>query len=131
MFFDKARAENFRRRCKQSGQLASKMRFLSAQWVGMLENGVWLKNAAHANKVAAYLEKKLTALPGVRVAFPREANAVFAMLPNAAADAVAARGWRFYNDVGPGGAARLMCSWDSTEADVDAFTADLGAALLG
>ena len=57
VFFDRARADNFRRRCKQSGQLASKMRFLSAQWVGLLENGVWLRNAAHANGVAAYLER--------------------------------------------------------------------------
>ena len=129
VFFDRQRADNFRRRCKQSGQLASKMRFLSAQWVGLLENGVWLRHAAHANGVAAYLEGKLAELPGVRIAFPREANAVFALLPTRAADAVAARGWRFYNDVGPGGAARLMCAWDSTEADVDAFMAELKAAL--
>ena len=129
VFFDRARADNFRRRCKQSGQLASKMRFLSAQWVGLLEGGAWLRNARHANQTAAYLERRLDALPGVRVAFPRQANAVFALLPQAAADAVAARGWRFYNDVGPGGAARLMCSWDSTSDDVDAFVADLDFAL--
>lgn len=129
VFFDRARADNFRRRCKQSGQLASKMRFLSAQWVGLLENGVWLRYAQHANQVAGYLERKLAELPGVRIAFPREANAVFAMLPTPAAGAVADRGWRFYNDVGPGGAARLMCAWDSTKADVDAFVADLAAAL--
>ena len=129
VFFDRVKADNFRRRCKQSGQLASKMRFLSAQWVGLLENGAWLRHAAHANAVAAHLERKLAMLPGVRVAFPREANAVFALLPTAAADAVGARGWRFYNDVGPGGAARLMCAWDSTEADVDAFVGDLAVAL--
>ena len=129
VFFDRERADNFRRRCKQSGQLASKMRFLSAQWVGLLENGTWLRYAEHANGVAAYLERKLNDLPGVRVAFPREANAVFALLPKQAADDVAARGWRFYNDVGPGGAARLMCAWDSTRADVDAFVADLSAVL--
>ena len=131
VFFDREKADNFRRRCKQSGQLASKMRFLSAQWVGLLENGVWLRNAKTANRVAAYLEARIGALPGVTVAFPRQANAVFALLPTAAADAVAARGWRFYNDVGPGGAARLMCSWDSTEGDVDAFVDDLAAALPG
>ena len=129
VFFDREKADNFRRRCKQGGQLASKMRFLSAQWVGLLERGVWLRNAAAANRVAAYLEERIAALPEVKVAFPRQANAVFALLPTAAADAVAARGWRFYNDVGPGGAARLMCSWDSTEADVDAFVNDLAAAL--
>ena len=129
VFFDRTRADNFRRRCKQSGQLASKMRFLSAQWVGLLEGGAWLRHAVHANETAAYLERRLADLPGVRVAFPRQANAVFALLPKPAADAVAARGWRFYNDVGPGGAARLMCSWDSTAADVDAFIADLRSAL--
>ncbi len=129
VFFDRAKAENFRRRCKQSGQLASKMRFLSAQWVGLLEHGVWLRNASTANKVAAYLEERLGALPGVKVAFPRQANAVFALLPTDAAVAVAAKGWRFYNDVGPGGAARLMCSWDSTVSDVDAFVGDLKSAL--
>lgn len=129
VFFDRARADNFRRRCKQSGQLASKMRFLSAQWVGLLENRVWLHNASAANHAATYLEGRLASLPGVTVAFPRQANAVFALLPASAADAVAARGWRFYNDVGPGGAARLMCSWDSTETDVDAFVADLATAL--
>ncbi len=129
VFFDRAKADNFRRRCKQSGQLASKMRFLSAQWVGLLEDGVWLRYASHANQTARYLEQRLAALPGVRVAFPRQANAVFALLPTRAAEAVAARGWRFYNDVGPGGAARLMCSWDSTMEDVDAFISDLGVAL--
>ncbi len=131
VFFDRAKADNFRRRCKQSGQLASKMRFLSAQWVGLLEGGVWLRNASNANRVAAYLEERIGALPGVKIAFPRQANAVFALLPEAAADAVSERGWRFYNDVGPGGAARLMCSWDSTEADVDAFVGDLAAVLPG
>ena len=129
VFFDSALADNFRRRCKQSGQLASKMRFLSAQWVGMLEDGAWLRHARHANGIAAYLARELDGLSGVRIAYPREANAVFVDLPAPAAEAVAARGWRFYNDVGPGGAARLMCAWDSTREDVDAFVADLRQAL--
>jgi threonine aldolase len=129
VFFDAALAENFRRRCKQSGQLASKMRFLSAQWIGLLENGAWLRHAQQANDTAAYLARELEGLSGVRIAYPREANAVFVHLPDAAAAAVAARGWRFYNDVGPGGAARLMCSWDSTAGDVDAFIGDLKEAL--
>jgi threonine aldolase len=131
VFFDPALAENFRRRCKQSGQLASKMRFLSAQWVGMLEDGAWLRHARHANDTAAYLAQELETLPGVRIAYPREANAVFVHLPGSSAAAVAARGWRFYDDVGPDGAARLMCAWDSTRADVDAFVRDLKQALAG
>ncbi len=129
VFFDRTLAENFRRRCKQSGQLASKMRFLSAQWVGLLADGAWLRHAGHANDTAAYLAHELDRLPEVRIAYPRDANAVFVHLPAAAAAEVAARGWRFYNDVGPGGAARLMCSWDSTREDVDAFIGDLRQAL--
>lgn len=129
VFFNRKRADNFRRRAKQSGQLASKMRFLSAQWVGLLEGGAWLRHGARANEVAHYLELRLAALPGVKLAYPRQANAVFAALPPGAAVAVTDRGWRFYDDVGPDGAARLMCSWDSTEADVDAFVADLRGVL--
>lgn len=129
VFFNRERADNFRRRAKQSGQLASKMRFLSAQWVGLLEGGAWLRHGARANEVAHYLELRLAALPGVKLAYPRQANAVFAALPPGAAGAVTDRGWRFYDDVGPDGAARLMCSWDSTEADVDAFVADLRGVL--
>lgn len=129
VFFNKDRADNFRRRAKQSGQLASKMRFLSAQWVGLLEGGAWLRHGARANEVAHYLAQRLEALPGVKLAYPRQANAVFAALPPGAAVAVSDRGWRFYDDVGPDGAARLMCSWDSTEADVDAFVADLRHAI--
>ncbi len=51
LFFDRALATDFDYRCKQAGQLASKMRFLSAPWVGMLESGAWLRNAEHANRV--------------------------------------------------------------------------------
>ena len=129
VFFDRKLADNFRRRCKQSGQLASKMRFLSAQWVGLLENNTWLRYAAHANRMAAYLERKVAELPGVQIMFQREANAVFALLPSPIARAVMDRGWRFYNDVGPGGAARLMCSWDTKPGDVDAFVRDMEAPL--
>lgn len=129
VFFNKDRADNFRRRAKQSGQLASKMRFLSAQWVGLLEGGAWLRHGARANEVADYLAQRLASLPEVKLAYPRQANAVFAALPPGVAAAVSDRGWRFYDDVGPDGAARLMCSWDSTEADVDAFVADLRQAI--
>ena len=63
-------------------------------------------------------------MPNVTTAFPRQANAVFALLPAAGVDHLRSRGWQFYTDVGPGGAARLMCSWDTTPEDVAAFLRD-------
>ena len=71
VFFNRAMAHEFEYRCKQAGQLASKMRFLSAPWVGLLENGAWLKHASHANAMAALSESKLRQLEGVRIVFPR------------------------------------------------------------
>lgn len=126
IFFDKALAEDFDYRCKQAGQLASKMRFLSAPWLGLLENDVWLKNARHANARAAQLEAGLREVPGVRILYPRQANAVFVDMPAAMMDGMHARGWSFYDFIGDGGA-RLMCSWDTTEESVNAFLADIKA----
>jgi threonine aldolase len=124
VFFNRAAARLFEYRRKQSGQLASKMRFLAAPWVGALRNGAWLRHATHANAMAADLEHGLGALPGVQIAHPREANAVFVSLPPPLAGALRAKGWLFYTDVDPGGAARLMCSWDTTREDVAAFVHD-------
>jgi threonine aldolase len=127
VFFDPALAANFTRRMKQAGQLASKMRFLSAPWLAFLRNDVWVKHARRANTMAERMERALVKLPGIRISHPREANAVFAHLPRPAIEYLWARGWRFYDDVDPGGAVRLMCAWDSREEDVDAFVADLAA----
>jgi threonine aldolase len=127
VFFDRELARHFEYRRKQAGQLASKMRFLSAPWVGALRDGAWLRHAAHANAMAAKLEHGLREIPGVVLAHPREANAVFATLPPAIADALRAQGWRFYSDVDPSGAARLMCAWDTREEDVAAFLRDARA----
>jgi threonine aldolase len=128
VFFDPKLAEEFDYRCKQAGQLASKMRYLSAPWVGMLRDGAWLRHAAHANAMAARLEAQLRELPGIKILFPRQANAVFAELPPRAVDALWKCGWQFYTFIAQGGC-RLMCAWDTTGTDVDAFAADLKAAL--
>ncbi len=130
VFFDPAVAANFKRRKKQAGQLASKMRFVAAPWVGFLRDDAWLRHARHANAMAARLEQAIGALPGVRIPYPREANAVFVHLPRPAVEALWKIGWRFYDDVDPRGAVRLMCAWDTRAGDVDAFVADLGK-LLG
>jgi len=126
VFFNRQLARDFEYRRKQAGQLSSKMRFLAAQWIGALETGAWLRYAQHANAMAERLEKNLR---GVKVLYPRQANAVFAALPAKACDRLWQRGWKFYNDVGPDGAARLMCSWDTTEADVDNFCREIAEAI--
>ncbi len=125
VFFNLEAAREFDYRCKQGGQLASKMRFLSAPWVGMLGDGAWLRHAGHANAMARRLESAISGLPGVRVAYPVQSNAVFVSLPDWAAEGLHARGWKFYTNVGGWEEARLMCSWDTTTEDVDTFAADL------
>ena len=125
VFFDRAMGEEFNWRCKQAGQLASKMRFLSAPWLAMLEGGTWLRHAAHANAMAQRLAAGLAQVAGVRAPAP-QANAVFADLPPAVAEGLRDRGWAFYNFIG--GNARFMCSWASTAAAVDALVADAAAA---
>jgi threonine aldolase len=127
VFFDRERAREFDYRCKQAGQLASKMRFLAAPWVGVLRGGAWLAHARHANAMAALLEAEVSRVPGVTVLHPRQANAVFVAVPERVAAAVRAAGWRFYDFIGAGGA-RLMCAWDTTAEDVSAFVAALAAA---
>ncbi len=126
IFFDPKLAKEFAYRCKQGGQLASKMRYLAAPWVTMLDE-VWLRNATHANTMAATLEAGLRDVPGVKIMYPRQANSVFVELPPAVADSLRARGWHFYDFIGFG-TARLMCSWDTSAGDVTELVADARAA---
>ena len=123
VFFKRELAEEFDFRCKQAGQLASKMRFLAAPWTGMLEAGGWLERARHANRCAARLEELLRELPGMEIMFPRQANSVFVRMPQAVLDGLHRQGWHFYTFIGAGGA-RLMCSWATRDEDIDAFIHD-------
>lgn len=123
LFFDRKLAADFDYRCKQAGQLASKMRFLSAPWVGMIETGAWLRNAAHANECARTFARLVEKIPAVRIAHPVEANAVFLRAPEAVLAGLRDRGWHFYTFIG--GAARFMFSWDSEPARIEAFCHDL------
>ncbi|HET6170129.1 MAG TPA: low specificity L-threonine aldolase [Terracidiphilus sp.] len=123
LFFNRALAADFDYRCKQAGQLASKMRFLSAPWVGMLESGAWLKNAKHANACAQYFAAEVSSMGGIQLAGPVEANAVFLSASEEILNALRERGWRFYTFIG--GAARFMFSWDTDLARVDALCSDL------
>ena len=81
IFFKRELSEDFAYRCKQAGQLASKMRFLSAPWLGILAEGIWLRHAAHANAMALRLAAGLREISGTRLLFPVEANGVFVDYP--------------------------------------------------
>jgi threonine aldolase len=124
VFFDRSLSAEFAYRCKQAGQLASKMRFLAAPWVGMLRDGAWLRHAARANAQAQRLHQLLAAIPGATPLRAPQANSVFVNFPPGVADAVRARGWLFHDFIA-GAGSRLMTAWDTTEADLEAFAGDL------
>ena len=123
IFFDRALAQDFDYRCKQAGQLASKMRFLSAPWVALLESGAWLRNAEHGNACARHLAARIADLPELELLFPVQANGVFLTAPAAVLDELRRRGWRFYTFIG--GGARFMFAWDARIERVDELAADL------
>ena len=125
LFFDRTLAADFEYRCKQAGQLASKMRFMASPWIGLIESGAWLRNARHANACAARFAGAVASLPGVTLLAPVEANGVFLRLEPSLQAALLARGWRFYTFIG--GGARFMFSWNADEAQVDQLIADMAA----
>jgi len=114
---------------KQAMQLASKMRFVAAQFVALLADDLWRRNAAQANAMAARLADGVGGLPGVAIVHPVEANAVFATLPDGATEALQAE-YPFYVWDEATGVVRWMASFDLTEEDVDAFVGRL-AQLIG
>jgi threonine aldolase len=106
---------------KQQMQLGSKMRFMAAQVVALLEDDLWLRNASHANAMAARLADGVSALPGVRLAYPVQGNGVFAELSAARVQALQDQ-WMFHVwSAGTDGqcVVRWMTAFDTTEADVD------------
>ena len=128
LFFDKEQARAFEWRVKQAGQLNSKMRLVTAPWVGLLQGGAWLRNARHANAMARRLWDAIAQVPGIAAMAPVESNGVFATLDAAVQERLRARGWRFY-PWGENGC-RLMCAWDTPPETVDRFAADLVAEQL-
>lgn len=129
LFFDKSLAEDFAYRCKQAGQLCSKMRFISAPWLGLLETGAWLRNAEHANRMAAYLEQQLSTVSELEFLFPRQVNGVFVHMPQPLIDELHGRGWKFYTFIGSGGV-RLVCAWNTTTEAIDELVGDIKDALV-
>jgi len=113
---------------KLTMQLASKMRFVSAQLIALLSDDLWLRSASHSNAMATRLRSSLEAaitsgaVTSLSFSRPTEANAVFAVLPNEAADRIREQ-FRFYDWDRAAGEVRWMTSFDTTEADIDAFVA--------
>jgi len=106
---------------KQGMQLASKMRFLSAQFIAYLTDELWLENARHANKMARLLAKLVRDVPGVEIAWPVEANGVFARIPKAVIPELQKQ-FFFYIWDEEKGIVRWMCSFDTEESHVREFS---------
>ncbi len=108
---------------KQKMQLASKMRFVAAQFSALFADGLWLENARHANAMAQRLAEKVRPIPGVKIVQPVQANAVFAALPRPAL-ARLLETYFFYTWDEERNEVRWMCSWNTTEEQVDRFAAE-------
>jgi threonine aldolase len=113
---------------KRAMQLASKMRYVSAQLEALLADDLWQRSAAHANAMARRLFDSVQHLPALTVTQPVEANTVFAVLPAEATERLQ-RDWPFYVWDDNTGEVRWMCSWDTAAEDVDAFARDVAAVL--
>ncbi|MGD7731669.1 threonine aldolase family protein [Propionibacteriaceae bacterium G57] len=110
---------------KFSMQLASKMRFVSAQLVALYGGDLWRRNAEHANEMATRLRMGVAGLPGVELGHATEANGVFVRLPGGVADLLRAEGYAFHDWDAALGEVRWMCSWDTTTDDVDALVSSV------
>jgi len=132
VLFDPALAETLAYRRKRAGQLFCKMRFVSAQLDACLRDDLWLRLARHANAMAARLAEGLAAIRGCRLLHPVQANEVFIEVPAALADALEAEGFLFYRwEAGDPAALRLVASFDTDPAAVDALVAAARRAAVG
>lgn len=127
VIFDPAKAWEFELRRKRAGHLMSKHRFLSAQMAAYLEDGLWLRLAAHANAMAARLTRGLAQMPEVDLVHPVEANILFPEWATGIHAKLEAAGAAYYPFPAPMGRerARLVTSWSTTERDVDEFLSAL------
>lgn len=111
-------------RRKQMGQLCSKMRYVAAQYMGYLESGAWRRNAEHSNAMARRLYDAVREMRDVKVMYPVQANSVFVQLPRSVWTALQQE-YFFYDWDEDANVVRWMCSFDTTEQDVDDFVAAL------
>jgi threonine aldolase len=120
VFFNRAMSSDFLYLRKQGMQLASKMRFIAAQFEALLTNDLWKRSAEHANRMARVLEAEVRKIPQVRIVWKVEANGVFAQIPKHAIETIKKQ-YFFYPWIEEENIVRWMCSFDTTEADVGEF----------
>ena len=110
---------------KRAGQLLSKSRFISSQFMGYLADDVWMRNARQANAMAQRFSKGLADLPGLELAYPTQSNEVFVVMPAALIDRLSAKGLAINDEELDGKAVRFVAAWNTTESEVDALLAVL------
>ena len=122
--FDPELAKDLRFRRKRAGHLFSKSRFFAAQFHAYLEDDLWRRNAAHANRMATHLADGLSRISGIVIAYPVEANEVFVLMPDELAASLRERGFLFHDwpPAGTGGR-RLVTTPMATKAEVEALLA--------
>ncbi len=115
---------------KRSGQLLSKMRFISAQLEAYLSNDVWLRNARHANAMATRLSQGLAAITGIELAYPTESNEIFAYMPREVIESMNAAGFTITEgELDETAPPRFVTAWNTEETEVDAFLDAVKAAV--
>ena len=130
IFFSSAFSADFLYLRKQGMQLASKMRFIAAQFEALLTGDLWKRSAEHANRMARVLEAEVRKIPQVKIAWKVESNGVFAQIPRHAIDKIKERVF-FYPWIEDAGIVRWMCSFDTTEEDVREFAEVVAEAVRG
>ena len=126
VFFNRELARDFKYRRKQGMQLASKMRYISAQFGAFLEADLWKENALHANRMAQMLFKAVKEIPGLTITQKVESNAVFAIIPREVIPQLQEH-YFFYVWDEERSEVRWMCSYDTTEEDVEKFASLVGS----
>ena len=119
IFFKKELVGNTAFLMKRAGHLLSKMRFVSAQLEGYLNNDVWLKNAKHANEMGKKLSESLNKLNDIELAYPTEANEVFAKFPRHMIENLNTNGYEMNDEDFEGNAVRLVTAWNTQQKDID------------
>ena len=130
VFFNRELSSDFLYLRKQGMQLASKMRFIAVQFEALLTNDLWRRSAEYANRMARVLEAEARKIPQVRIAWPVEANGVFAQIPRHAIQKIKEQ-YFFYPWIEEENIVRWMCSFDTTEEDVKEFAKVVAEAVNG